>query len=405
MPGVFRKLKSLIDFYIFIKVFYKDELVEHQNTVKQKIKDLGIVFIKLAQWYSSFSSLYTTNKPNFIKICQSFQTQVLIQEESRDWIMEPYIQKTIDLQTLEYLASGSIGRVYKAKTLNHKEIVIKVRHANVEEDFKIWCSLLNMCYSFIQPFIHCDASDVLEMLHSQFDFRIEAQNLDLFSEFYKKESSVLKIPKVYYCQENILVTEFIGSYKNDDDLPLMFPEKVEKLCLLKCWIMDQIVLKHCVHGDLHNGNWGITLDKQSLVLYDFGYIFNIPDLSTQFVVSLLKKDSTDVSEKVLELFSIPKKVVYQESIQKLLQDYQKNKKFTFHFIIELLQILYQENLVVFNKKVAFLLNLVMCLNHIHQIEFLQNSEESMEYNYLTLQRFNVLQEYREEIVYNLFLKN
>jgi len=58
---------------------------------------------------------------------------------------------------------------------------------------------------------------------------------------------------------------------------------------------------------------------------------------------------------------------------------------------------------VFNKKVAFLLNIVICLNHIHQIDFLQNTEESMEYNYLTLQKNQILADYRETIVYPLVL--
>jgi predicted unusual protein kinase regulating ubiquinone biosynthesis (AarF/ABC1/UbiB family) len=313
-------------------------------------------------------------------------------------------QNLIQENSIEYLASGSIGTVFKGCLKNGKEVVIKIRHSDVEKDFQTWCALLSLFYVFIRPFIQCEAADVMEMLQSQFDFRIEATNLELFSKFYKKDDSVLKIPQVYYCSENILVTEYIPSYSNNEDLPMAFPEKVEKLCLLKCWIMDQIILKHCVHGDLHNGNWGITLDKQSIVLYDLGYMFNIPDLSTDFMIALLKKDSTDVSEKILELFNIPKEENNRESIQKLLLDYQKNKKFSFDFLVDLLQILYREKLVLFNKKVAFLLNLVMCLNHIHQVEFLQNAQDSMEYNYLTLQRFQVLGEYREYIVYDLFLK-
>lgn len=92
-------------------------------------------------------------------------------------------------------------------------------------------------------------------------------------------------------------------------------------------VNDQIVLKKCIHGDLHNGNWGITLDQQSIVLYDFGYIYELPNLSKDFVVSLLNKNACSVSEKILELFSIPKSVQNLQSIQDLLENYQSGKKF------------------------------------------------------------------------------
>ena len=399
------KMVSLCNFYIFIKIIYKDDNIQHQAILKQHIQNLGIVFIKLAQWYSSFSSISNHSKPNMVKICESFQTQVLIKEETKDWIFNDFVQKNIKVYSIQFLARGSIGTVYTALTKNNQKVVIKVRHSKVKEDFEIWCSLIGLFYFLVKPFIHCDATDVIEMLKSQFDFRKEGENMIRFGDIYEKENSILKIPKLYYCCENLLVTEFVNSFKNDSNLPLTFPEKVEKMCLLKCWILDQIILKRKVHGDLHNGNWGITTDKQSIVLYDLGYIFEIPDLSMDFMVTLLKKDSVDISEKVLELFSIPKETKNLKAIKKLTRQYSLEKKFTFDFIIELLRILYSEKLVIFNKKVAFLLNLVMCLNHIHQVEFLQNSNDSMEYNYLTCQRFNVLEQFREEIIYDLFLKS
>jgi len=399
------KMVSLCNFYIFIKIIYNDDNIQHQAILKQHIQNLGIVFIKLAQWYSSFSSISNNSKPNMVKICESFQTQVLIKEETKDWIFNDFVQKNIKVYSIQFLARGSIGTVYSALTKNNEKVVVKVRHSKVKEDFKIWCSLIGLFYFAVKPFIHCETTDIIEMLESQFDFRKEGANINLFRNSYKKEYQVLKIPKLYYCDENILITEFVDSFKNDSNLPLTFPQKVEKMSLLKCWILDQIILKRMVHGDLHNGNWGITTDKQSIVIYDLGYIFEIPDLSTEFMVTLLKKDSLDISDKVLELFSIPKETKNLDSIKKLIKQYSFEKKFTFDFIIELLRILYSQKLVIFNKKVAFLLNLVMCLNHIHQVEFLQNSNDSMEYNYLTCQRFNVLEQFREEIIYDLFLKS
>jgi len=398
-----KKTCLLINFAIFIKLFYRDDYEPHHDQLKTKIKNLGIVFIKLAQWYSTFGSLYESKQPQLMKILSSFQNQVDSEAQSPSLVDIECFASDINFQTINYLASGSIGNVYKAQLNNGSPIVIKIQHPHVKQDFQVWCHLIGIFYSCIKPFLHCEAAEILEILKSQFDFKIEGANMEKFAQLYKNDFKVLKIPKLYYCNETILISEYVGSFDNQKELPLSFSEKVEKLCILKCWLMDQIVLKKCIHGDLHNGNWGITLDQQSIVLYDFGYIYELPNLSKDFVVSLLNKNACSVSEKILELFSIPKSVQNLQSIQELLEKYQSGKKFSLEFITKLLEILYKEKLVVFNKKVAFLLNIVICLNHIHQIDFLQNTEESMEYNYLTLQKNQILADYRETIVYPLVL--
>jgi predicted unusual protein kinase regulating ubiquinone biosynthesis (AarF/ABC1/UbiB family) len=399
-----KKSFSIVDFAIFIKLFYRDDYKSHHDLLKSKIQNLGIVFIKLAQWYSTFGSLYESKQPQLMKILSSFQNQVdTSQQTTPNFANNEYISQNINLDSITYLASGSIGNVYKGRLNNGSPVVIKIQHPHVKQDFKVWCQLIGIFYSCIKPFLHCEAAEILEILKSQFDFKIEGANMEKFAQLYENDSKVLKIPHLYYCNETILISEYVGSFNNQEELPLSFSEKVEKLCILKCWLMDQIVLKKTIHGDLHNGNWGITLDQQSIVLYDFGYIYELPNLSKDFVVSLLNKNACSVSEKILELFSIPKSVQNLQSIQELMNTYQLGKKFSLEFITKLLEILYKEKLVVFNKKVAFLLNIVICLNHIHQIDFLQDAEESMEYNYLTLEKNQILHDYRETIVYPLVL--
>jgi ubiquinone biosynthesis protein len=398
-----KKTLDLVDFAIFIKLFYRDDYKPHHDQLKTKIKNLGIVFIKLAQWYSTFGSMFESKQPQLMKILSSFQNQVDAHSDIPNFANVEYISQNMDIHSISYLASGSIGNVYQGKLNNGSPVVIKIQHPHVKQDFQEWCHLIGIFYLCIKPFLNCESAEILEILKSQFDFRIEGANMEKFALLYENDSKILKIPKLYYCNETILITEYVGSFDNQKELPLSFSEKVEKLCILKCWLMDQIVLKKCIHGDLHNGNWGITLDKKSIVLYDFGYIYELPNLSKDFVISLLNKNACSVSEKILELFSIPKSVQNLESIQELLANYKSGKKFSLEFITKLLEILYKEKLVVFNKKVAFLLNIVICLNHIHQIDFLQDAEESMEYNYLTCQKNQILTDYRETIVYPLIL--
>lgn len=400
---IIKKTFSLIDFAIFIKLFYRDNYKPHHELLKIKIQNLGIVFIKLAQWYSTFGSLYDSKHSQWMSVLSTFQNQVHSHSSTPNYKNCEFASQNIDPHSISFLASGSIGNVYKGRLQNGTPIVIKIQHPHVKQDFQVWCQWMGIFYFCIKPFFHCEAAEILEIMKSQFDFTIEGANMEKFARLYKNDSKVLKIPKLYYCNETILISEYVGSFDNQKELPLSFSKKVEALCMLKCWLMDQMVLKKCIHGDLHNGNWGITLDQQSIVLYDFGYIYKLPNLSKDFVISLLSKNACSVSERILELFSIPKSVQNQQSIQELLENYQSEKKFTLDFISKLLKILYKEKLVVLNKKVAFLLNIVICLNHIHQIDFLQDAEDSMEYNYLTLERNQILTEYRETIVYPLVL--
>lgn len=364
--------------------------------MKKWIQHGGIFFIKMAQWYSSFQQLEERDSM-FLKILESFQNNSLqpitLSQKTLD------ICKSLQVVPIQWIASGSIANVYLGKWKNDQEVVIKIRHENIEQEiqdgldilqFLIWSSQHLFKIDILQ-----DIHDVYALFRSQTNLCIEASNNELFRKWYLKDESFLKIPKIYHAQKDLYIAEYIPSISNRD-FEAPYHEKIEILSIMKCWILDQLFIHHTMHGDLHNGNWGITHDHK-LVLYDLGYIFTDMNLSPQFFHSISKNNIESMTRFLCHFLSCPEHV---EEICSLVsiqnQDAIKN-------FISILSLIRQKKKCFMNKRIAYMINFIGFIRNIHREGILKDFNATMEYNYLLLQKKQIMEEFRETILYQEFI--
>jgi len=396
---IVKKLYQIMDLWIYYKFFSWDEAA-----LRHKIQKLGVVFIKLAQWCASFSSIMDPHNKLF-KTLVSFQSQC--EWESDFSLHDEFIENNI-VSIIPY-ASGSIGMIFlgKWKKEDEKPVIIKTRHPWVAQEFEIWKHLIGFLVCWIRLFwgIRFDIQGVYQTLYEQLDFEKEAENMKEFRVMYQSDLDVLKIPEVYYARENMIVMEYIPSVSREEESEWSYPERSEIYCLMKCWVLEQIIIKNCLHGDLHNGNWGITPDRQGIVLYDFGHVFKNMALTSDFYIAMLRKQHSDVADKMMALFGLEQTPELKTQVGEILERYRKRDQnsVSSEFIMDILKTLHQQKKIVLNRKVAFILNLIMCFNHLHQIDMLKDPKDYMEYSYLILKRKGVLDEYCETIVYKKFI--
>jgi predicted unusual protein kinase regulating ubiquinone biosynthesis (AarF/ABC1/UbiB family) len=367
------KIFLLIQLYIVV-------LLHNEKWIKNTISQLGIVFIKICQWLSNFDKISNSQ----FSFLSQFQTNCNYNYPLS--IHNDYIKKNII--NIESYTSGSVGMIYKGFHIYEKKIVIlKILHPWIYNDLKTWKKL---CH-FIQYWKKIDMNDIFQVLECQFDFTIEAKNMNYFKTLYN--NNILYIPKVFYAEKNILICEFVETKSDLDKY-----EKMEKNILMKTWILDQIMIHNCLHGDLHNGNWGYT--DSGIVLFDFGYIFQNMKLDNEFYLNILKKKYDNIIDKILDLFQIIKTPQLEYELNEYLDSI---SQYDISFLIEILKIINKNHTLVLSKKLLFIINLTSCIHYLNQNENIGNIDLFMENCYILCKSKHILDSFCEKIVFDKFL--
>ena len=169
------------------------------------------------------------------------------------------------------IASASIAQVHRA-TLNKKPVVLKIKRPGIELQIKEDLQLVKTGVSFLNRIPGFDMTSIMPWLKefeqgllSELDFRRELMNIAMFRDMYRDRTDV-KIPRPYsrLSTNDVIVMDYTPSTQ------VTRPFKAERLINL---FLEQLLYEGVIHGDLHTGNLG--LDKDAIVLYDFGNIIQI----------------------------------------------------------------------------------------------------------------------------------
>ena len=200
------------------------------------------------------------------------------------------LENYLDVDTLERIASGSIGQVYSCKLKNseHKydKVIIKVKHPNVDnevEDFsKIvnWFTYFQSKHFFRKRFnLYFDFQEFMDNIYYQIDFNVEANNGRKFRELYQ-DSPTVYIPEIIKSSKGILIAEFVDKVEIDD---LSEFQKSFAVLNLSGFMFDSLLTTNFVHGDLHCKNWAMMENKDEstnkkikykLVIFDYGICYS-----------------------------------------------------------------------------------------------------------------------------------
>ena len=243
----------------------------------------GPVTIKFAQWYAT---RYDINSPTPQHLCKVLQKTFENCPEHKFSYTEKVFKKNFnrELDTVLNLkripiASGSVGQVYEGILKETgEEIVMKVKHPNLKRDFKLSVVIFKFFKIFMRMKFNID--DFLKDIKEQFDYSVEAQNLENMYELYKNDNLIVIPRLIMYGSDVIIMTKEDGTSFNDIKGDIF----KHKVALGISSFQRQNACYHGVcHGDLHLGNWKVRElgDCFKLIIYDFGLINHADPMDMQ----------------------------------------------------------------------------------------------------------------------------
>lgn len=279
--------RSILEVYI-TKLNTIDELLI-------SVTDKGCIYTKFAQWYiSNKLSVF----PEVIKEFEDIFDQCPYHEDDYSFdliknelnMTDEELENYLDINTLERIASGSIGQVYscelKNSEQNYDKVIIKVKHPNVDNEVADFSKIVNwFTYFQSKPYfrkrfnLYFDFQEFMDNIYYQIDFNVEAKNGRKFRELYQDSPSVY-IPEIINSSKGILIAEFVDKIELNSLSEFQKSFGILNLC---GFMFDSLLTTNFVHGDLHCKNWAMMENhdettnkkiKYKLVIFDYGICYS-----------------------------------------------------------------------------------------------------------------------------------
>lgn len=311
----------------FAKGILKDRegtaLTKHsrETRIRLALTELGPTFIKLGQILST--------RPDVIGVALADELSKLQDSTPADpfaivrtivetELGEPLEDLFADFEELP-LASASIGQVHRARLADGHWVVVKVRHAGIEEtirrDLEILTGLANWAervpeWSNYRP--KATMAEFQRVLRRELDFGREERNLQQFAHLFIGDPTV-RIPRSYpdLCTSRVLTMEYL------DGIKLSQTERVraggfdmEEVARRGADLYLKMIFVHgFYHADPHPGNL-ILMPGNVIGLLDFGMVGRIDDILREDVEDMLlalgERDPAQLSQVIMRLGDTPR---------------------------------------------------------------------------------------------------
>lgn len=257
------------------------------NLIHYLINKGGVVSLKFCQWFFNNYQLiqddddkFSEKFENIYEDCDKHSISETRRIFSNDFGFP--LEELLELESSEPIASGSIGQVYKCKMKTTGETVaLKVKHPNIKYQLYYPIFLINLinniCLFFDIKFkLPININDFFSILETQINFNIEYNNCLHFYKIYENNKKII-IPKPILSSENVFISEYVSGEFFEDIDEINFSQKYKVALLFILFNRQCITIDGFIHADLHRGNWKIQRhgDDFSIVIYDFGYCFQI----------------------------------------------------------------------------------------------------------------------------------
>ena len=367
MLRFFKSVKNYYQLYTCIIDFYQhckeietisgEELDIFADSIIPLIKQCGCVCIKFAQWLTPVLDLIYNetdkNPPWLLKLERFYEN---CENHSLEHTKEIYFKEfnvNIDdkYEIHEVIGSGSIGQVYRIKDKKlGDEYAMKILHPTVEYDIKMFKRIFKFLMKFnkvrtmVNDVIPIDTLEFLTLFEKQMDMIHEANNLSRFKYNTRENTVICKTPDLVEFSKSVLIMSYEKGIS-------FYEAECSDYTKGKLIIIFYLLLRYCFeykdfnHADVHKGNWKLTEDYSSIILYDYGYCYSVNDsyviknISTailelepntnnydsfyKLATAVFKKDDDEMSE------------VFNKYMKNVDKTYVSSPKFLFNLVIHL----------------------------------------------------------------------
>ncbi len=289
--------------------------------VRMAMTELGTTFIKLGQMLSTRPDLVGAEMAGELAELQSNVPAEPV-ESARAILLEDLGQPAEELFA-EFeevpLAAASIAQVYKARLHTGEHVVVKIRRSGIEaksttdlEIVQAMAELLEKHSPALRPYQPVAiVRQFRKALLREMDFTYEKRNIEEFTRNFADEPNV-RIPAVYadLCSSQIITMEHLQGLPGTDIEALRHSgENLAEFARRGANMYLEMVFRDgFYHADPHPGNL-MLLPGCVVGVIDCGQVGRIDDELRDEVEALLlaivENDSTQVTEQVLRLGSVP----------------------------------------------------------------------------------------------------
>lgn len=302
---------------VFRKRKEKIEAFSRAERVRMAMEELGTTFIKMGQILSTRPDLLPVE---FIKEFPKLQDSVPpfpFSDVKR--IIENELKKPLESVFSSFdkhsLAAASIGQVHRARTVDDKEVAVKIQRPNIhkiiEVDLEIMLHLATLIERHLAGWdIHRPTKIVREFartLEKELDYGLEAAHMERFSVQCAGDPTVY-VPMMYreISTARVLTMEYTGGVKVSD-IDRLEEEGLDRRKIAQTvfdLIMKQVFVHGFFHADPHPGN--IFILPGNVICYlDFGMMGRINIKSREnfadLLISIVRRDAAKATNALLAL--------------------------------------------------------------------------------------------------------
>ncbi len=285
--------------------------VTHPQRMRLVLEELGPTFIKFGQLLSTRPDLLPVE---YVTELEKLQDQVppakyeSIRTEIKKELGD-FPENIFERFDTNPIAAGSIGQVYRAKTKEGLEVVVKVRRPGIVDRVRTECEILLDLAGLIKSQLMADDEtvDPHRLVHEftiavnkEVDFANERRNHKRFIRNFADDDNI-HVPEVYddYCSDGVLTIEYINGIKPGKVKPLvdkgLNPKEVARTGA--DFVLKQVFTHGFFHTDPHPGNFFVLADNV-LAPIDFGQVGRLGSqerrLLRDVVVAIVTGDATQM---------------------------------------------------------------------------------------------------------------
>lgn len=313
--GRLAEIASILASYGFGHIYRtkigKKSETQDAESLRHAFEELGPTFIKFGQILSTRPDLLPSD---YIEELAKLQDQAppFPFEKIEETFEEEFGRKLdVDFQWVdeEPLASASIAQVHRARTLDGREVIIKVQRPDMEEDLlrdiRLFSRIISMAPETIKSFV-IDAevalAEVEKATRIELDFRNEVNALIRFRKNNKKRPVVTAPePLLEYVSKRVLVEDYVSGI-NGMDINKIVQAGYDKEDFVQKFVytfLTQVFEDGFFHGDPHPGN--IIISDKKIVYIDFGLYGELSEQNRERLIEIL---DAIVFEDVDELMNL-----------------------------------------------------------------------------------------------------